>query len=369
MGTNIKQLTPAIAIHPGEILKDELQERRIKQKEFALLTGIPQTQLNEIIKGKRGINADIALVIGKALKMDATLWLNLQSNYELDQAKINEKNTIRLTALNQWEMVKPYIPEKFYKKQEVLTGNPISDIPVVKEIYNVQSFEQLAGVYSQAVYARFRKSDKLSIDKINLVGWVKLVNYKASKKAVQNFEARNQNELIAELKTIFRKNKNSVEKTIDTLAKYGIKLIVQSHPEKCAVDGISFWSNGNPAIGMSLRHKRIDNFAFTIMHELGHIYLHLINNNKAEFIYLEKEYNTSEYKKSKEEKEANEFSRNSLIEKNEWNNFIDDNPFFVEESIKSFAHKMEIHPAIVLGRYCFEKDNFRMKSSIDKTLF
>ena len=167
------------------------------------------------LKEKECINADIALVIGKALNMDAKIWLNLQCNYELDLAKINEKNTIRLTALNQWEMVKPYIPEKFFKKEAVLSGNPISDIPVVKEIYRVENFEQLAGVYTQTAYARFRKSDKLSIDKINLVGWVKLVSYKASQMKVQSFDVRTQYELINELKAIFDKNKKTVEKTID----------------------------------------------------------------------------------------------------------------------------------------------------------
>lgn len=367
MATKIKELTPAIAIHPGEILRDELQERGIKQNEFALLTGIPQTQVNEIIKGKRGINADIALIVSKALNMDAILWLNLQNNYELDLAKINEKNAIRLTALNQWEMVKPYIPEKFYKKEAVITGNPVSDIPIVKEIYGVQNFEQLAGIYSQATYARFRKSDKLSIDKVNLVGWIKLVYYKASQMKVQSFDIRKQSELLAELKVTFNRNTETISKTIETLARYGIKLIVQTHPEKCAVDGVSFWSQGNPAIGITIRHKRIDNFAFTIMHELGHIFLHLINNNTAEFIDLEKD-DTPEHKKSKEEKEANKFSRNTLINKDDWENFIEDNPYFDQNSIISFANKMKIHPSIVFGRYCFEKNNFQIKSSIDKAI-
>jgi HTH-type transcriptional regulator/antitoxin HigA len=369
MQTNINQLTPFIAIHPGEILKDELEARDIKQKDFALLTGIPQTQLNEIIKGKRAINADIALVISKALKMDAEIWLNLQSNYELDISKISEKNSIRLRAIDQWEMVKPYIPVKYYKKQGIITGNPVSDIPVVKSIYGVKDFEQLAGVYSQTAYARFRKSTKLSIDKINLIGWVKLVNYQASKIVVEQFNASKQIELITALKIISKKNKKTVEKTIKTLARYGIKLIVQPHPEKCAIDGISFWNNGNPAVGISLRYHRIDYFAFTLFHELGHIYLHLINDSKAEFIDLDKEHNTPEYKNSKEEKEADEFSRNSLIEKSSWDSFLNDTHHLTDESIQSFANKMKIHPGIVLGRYCFEKDSFRIKSTIDKTLF
>ena len=369
MATNIKKLTPAIAIHPGEMLKDELKERNITQKEFALLTGIPQTHLNEIIKEKRRINADIALVIGKALQMDAAIWLNFQNNYELDVAKINEKNTLRLAAIDLWQMIKNYIPEKFYKKYGVLTGNPLFDIPVVKEIYNVENFEQLAGVYSQTNYARFRKSDKLSIDKINLVGWVKLVNYQAAKTIVQPFEVNKQSELIAELKAIFKKNKKTVEKTIDILADFGIKLIIQPQPEKCAVDGISFWSNGKPAIGLSLRYKRIDNFAFNILHELGHVYMHLINNNTAEFIDLDKEHNTAEYKNSKEEIEADEFSKNNLIESKSWESFKNKNTVFNEENVRIYATKMKVHPSIVQGRYCFETGSFRIKSSIDKTLF
>jgi HTH-type transcriptional regulator/antitoxin HigA len=48
MAIKIEKLTPANVVHPGEILKDELEERQIKQKEFAELTGIQPSQLNEI---------------------------------------------------------------------------------------------------------------------------------------------------------------------------------------------------------------------------------------------------------------------------------------------------------------------------------
>lgn len=45
---NISELTPAIAIHPGEILLDELEARKIKQKEFALQSGMQKSQLNKL---------------------------------------------------------------------------------------------------------------------------------------------------------------------------------------------------------------------------------------------------------------------------------------------------------------------------------
>lgn len=87
----IENLIPAIAIHPGEILKDELNFREITQKEFANEIGIAYTQLNEIIKGKRNITSDFAVLLETALDIDAQYWLNLQSLYEIDKSRIKEK--------------------------------------------------------------------------------------------------------------------------------------------------------------------------------------------------------------------------------------------------------------------------------------
>lgn len=369
MATNIKITTPGMAIHPGEILRDELQERGITQKDFADLTGIQQTQLNEIIKGKRNINADIALLISKALKMDAVLWLNMQSNYELDLAKINKKNEARLAAIDQWGMIQPYIPEKYFRKQGIISGNPVNDIPVIRDIYQVEHFEQLASLYSHTAYARFRRSHTLSIEKINLVGWVKLINYSASKLAVARFDTSKKDDLIVSLKDIFGKNKNTIEKTTKLLNSFGIKFLVQQPPEKCPVDGISFWSNGNPAIGITLRHKRIDNFVFTVLHELGHVYLHLVNDNTAEFIDLDKDHNTEAYKNNTEEIAANEFALNAMLPKKDWDQFKLTHPKFNEKAVVSFANRHNLHPAIVLGRFCFESDTYNVRTSIDKMLY
>ena len=90
-GVNIDDVVPASAIHPGEELLDELKARRISQKDFAELSTIHPSQLNEIIKGKRGINADVALQIGNALNIPAEFWLRSQMYYELTLAKMRAK--------------------------------------------------------------------------------------------------------------------------------------------------------------------------------------------------------------------------------------------------------------------------------------
>ena len=90
-GVNINAVVPAYAMHPGEELLDELKARSISQKAFAELSSIHPSQLNEIIKGKRGINADIALQIGIALNIPAEFWMRSQMYYELTLAKIRAK--------------------------------------------------------------------------------------------------------------------------------------------------------------------------------------------------------------------------------------------------------------------------------------
>ncbi len=78
--------------HPGEILLEEfLKPGGITQTEFAKKLGWTRARLNELIKGKRGITAESALDLAKALGTSAKLWMNLQATYDLDQATKRRK--------------------------------------------------------------------------------------------------------------------------------------------------------------------------------------------------------------------------------------------------------------------------------------
>jgi len=115
---------------------------------------------------------------------------------------------------------------------------------------------------------------------------------------------------------------------------------------------------------MTLRHKRIDNFAFTLFHELGHVYLHLIHDSGAQFI----DYEPSKHKNATiQEEEANKFAKEALIPKEQWENFLQ-NQQHSDEDIIAFADRNNIHPAIVLGRLQYEQNNYAIPSSIDRRL-
>ncbi len=84
---DIQNLVPKTPTHPGEILADELEARNITQKDFAKKIGMQKSQLNEIIKGKRSFNADLAVLLEDTLDVSATYWLNAQQGYDLDLAR------------------------------------------------------------------------------------------------------------------------------------------------------------------------------------------------------------------------------------------------------------------------------------------
>lgn len=85
--TIANNLTPSQPIHPGEMIKDEIEYRGISQKELAAEIGIPASVLNAVLNGKRAVTTEYALLLEAALGIDADIWLRLQADYNKQVAK------------------------------------------------------------------------------------------------------------------------------------------------------------------------------------------------------------------------------------------------------------------------------------------
>lgn len=92
-------LDPYEPTHPGELIKDELEAIGITQAKLAESIGVKPSLLNEIIKGKRGVNTEMALLIEAALNIPADLLLNLQRAYNLQVAKSDASFMKRLSSV------------------------------------------------------------------------------------------------------------------------------------------------------------------------------------------------------------------------------------------------------------------------------
>lgn len=83
------------AVHPGQVLKDELEELGITPTEFARQIDVPPNRVSQIIGGKRTITGDTALRFGHWFGTDPQFWLNLQAQFDLAQADKETGEMIR----------------------------------------------------------------------------------------------------------------------------------------------------------------------------------------------------------------------------------------------------------------------------------
>lgn len=140
---------------------------------------------------------------------------------------------------------------------------------------------------------------------------------------------------------------------LEYLAEKGIVAVIERHLPQTFLDGAAFvLSNGTPVIGLTLRFDRLDYFWFTLLHELGHIFLHFHRGLESGFFD-----NLDAIGESDLEKEADSFARSTLIGDEVWKNA----PVRFSKSAdlaRSFANAQGIHVAIVAGRLRKERKDF-----------
>ncbi|HZZ44713.1 MAG TPA: HigA family addiction module antitoxin [Tepidisphaeraceae bacterium] len=85
----------AIAVHPGDILQEMLDDRGISQVQLAKHLSTDVARINEICRRRRGISAQMSVLLAKAFSTSPELWLNLQKNWELSQVDTTVASRVR----------------------------------------------------------------------------------------------------------------------------------------------------------------------------------------------------------------------------------------------------------------------------------
>jgi len=147
----------------------------------------------------------------------------------------------------------------------------------------------------------------------------------------------------------------------ECLEENGISLIIEPHLPKTHLDGVAMLGrNGTPVIGLTVRLDRIDNFWFTLIHELVHAWKHLDKDDRRTIAdeNIDKPSADDEI-----EVEANELAREILLPTGVYRR---SDVFFAPstESILELANQQQIHPAIVAGRVRFETKNYSKFSNL-----
>ena len=83
------------AVHPGEVLKGELEEFGVTPAEFARQISVPANRVSQIIAGRRAVTAEMALRFGHWFGVEPQFWMNLQTQFDLAVANREVGEAVR----------------------------------------------------------------------------------------------------------------------------------------------------------------------------------------------------------------------------------------------------------------------------------
>lgn len=140
----------------------------------------------------------------------------------------------------------------------------------------------------------------------------------------------------------------------EQLGMAGIALVIEPHFKGTYLDGAAMLDNGRPIVALTLRHDRLDNFWFVLMHELVHVAKHL---NDAHPVFADNL--DSPDRQDQKEREADEMAVEALISKAAWEKATVRTRHLAKDA-HALAEQLGIHVAIVAGRVRHETGQFRL---------
>lgn len=351
--------------HPGLVIREELKSRKdINQKELAKELGVKPSFLNEIIKGKRPLTADYAIILEEIFDVPAGYWMKFQTQFEIAKAKTKAKNIEKIERIKQWKVIKENVPVAYFKKHKYLTDLLDKDIETILSIYQVSTLEELI----QCVQEYKRSLDTQESESVNYknsLAWSALVSYEVSLQQVNPFRLANMEQLYTQLNKVFYANADTVSETKRILNMYGIKFVIlpqlDSTIGRTPLEDSPFWSADHPTIAIAQKHSGIDEFAYSVMYKLGHIERHWASSTDGGSHAISKE------QQQLAQSEMNAKALECLISFDLWSNIRKEQKLN-DERIIELGHHFKIHPAILYARLSLEREQFEEQTSIDKLL-
>ena len=345
----LERLKPAKQFGPGYFIKEQMDIREWTQTDLAEILGVTLKHVNKILNDKQPISLDMARVLGEVFDTNPKYWVNLDTSYRLwlDQEKSQKEKDADI-------------------KSEIFTRMPINDM--VKKGW-LNSFKTTAELEAEVLdfwgwdtlefekvdelineYCLTRKSEAFS----QFNEYYKTTWYQMAKNVAQSFlkTGYNSKALVALYDRIneFTIRKNGISEFLHELEKIGVIFFVLPHLQKTYLDGAAFMYGNNPVIVYTGRYKRIDNFWFTVAHEIAHVLKHLIKSGQFILDNLKDKSDRT----SKMESEANAIAAQKLKHKEILDYLEDSLNYLTTNKIEECAKELNIHESIIIGKLTHE---------------
>jgi HTH-type transcriptional regulator/antitoxin HigA len=328
---------------PIDAILFRMSEKGLKQADLIPYFGT-SSRVSEVLRRKRPLTVQMirALSIGLGLSADTLIGLSVAENSK----KTNEVD---------WSK----FPAKEMAKRGWLESFSTSAKAAVEDI--VKGFISDAGLHFGA--ASFRRTiageAQSPTTQYALYAWLaRVIQTSRDKKAsLGRFDESTLNAgFLKELAQLSWSERGPLL-AVEYLEKHGIAVVIEPHLKGTQLDGAALKdADGTPIVGLTLRHDRLDNFWFTLLHEVAHLWKHVGDQDA----FLDDLDASSE---DRREAEANRLAREAFIPRLIWKRsdaFISPG----KESIDRLSRELKIHPAIIAGRLRKETGNYHLFSDL-----
>ena len=332
----------ARVVKPGQIIARELEARGWSQKDLAEIMGRPIQAVNEIIGGSKQITPNTAHEMAQVFGTSPEFWMNLETNYRLHLAQ-REQGSGDIPRRSKVYSLAPV--KELIKRGWIKTPDSVNELEKrVCDFLEISSPEEEPKF--EVAVSRRHSVERGPVDAAQ-ISMLKRAKHLAASQKVARFDRKKFRAAIPRLLDC-AKDAKSAARVPKFLMEHGVHFVIVPSLPQSFLDGAAFSPGGNPVIALSLRYDRIDNFWFTLMHEIAHV----DGGHRGIFIDNDLERDA----KSPEEKEADDSAKNWLIEAKGYKAFVNAaRPHFSRQSIVKFAQEIGRHPGIVLGRLHHEK--------------
>lgn len=320
-----------IATPPGATIKEQLIDRGMSQKEFAARMDMSEKHISKLINGEVQLTPETAVRLEVVLGVPAKFWSNLEAIYREKLIKVEAENAMDADEklakqLPYTEMAKlGWVPETRNAKEKVINLRKYFEVVELSLLENKQ--------VTRIACRRLAITDKSDFA---LLAWAQEAKIMARNIETSLISVKGLNNIIPNIRAMTVLNPEQFcSKLKKMLAQCGVALVFLPHLTGSFLQGASFMDGKKIVVGLTARGKDADKFWFSLFHELAHIVLGHIGQING----------TSD----QDEKEADSWSRNTLIEDAAFNEFKK-KADFSETSICTFAESVGIAPGIVVGR-------------------
>lgn len=326
-----------IATPPGATIKEQLIDRGLSQKEFALRMGMSEKHISKLINGDVQLTPEVAVRLEMVLGIPAKFWNKLEATYREKLIKANAENEMDSDK----ELVKKLPYREMSKNGWVPeTREATEKVIYLRKYFEVVNLEIIKDMkLSKIACRRLAETEK---GNLALLAWAQKAKLEARAIETSLIDLKTLKEKLPEIRSMTAMNPaDFCPKLIEMLSGCGIALVFLPHIGGSFLHGATFCDGNKIVVGLTVRGKDADKFWFSLFHELGHILLGHINQSDG---------TTDE-----DEEAADNFAKETLIPTVEFNAFTSLNDFS-KTSICSFAQKQNILCGIVVGR--LQKEGF-----------